>query len=294
MNRFVRCPGCEAIYKVVPDQLKIGKGWLRCGQCRLAFDSTGLVLAWPENTFPTTDVPSNGVVVERLVIDELLKQEDQSTKAEPVSDTLQLTTTVGSFEAALTTFKPLPMPLPSVQATNLEVSDAIAPFADTNLAQKEPAIRNSRWGAQKKLISVAFLLGLLFQWLWIERQTLASSEPLAAKAMQVACQKLGCNVLPLQVINGIVIESSSLLKQENGFQLNWSLRNSALQMLELPALELTLLNAEDKALVRRTLFVAEIGGPALLAPGEGWKGQLNISPQGELTPTGYRLLNFYP
>lgn len=48
MSWITRCPACSTTYKVVPDQLKIAQGWLRCGQCQQAFDSTGLVVNWPD------------------------------------------------------------------------------------------------------------------------------------------------------------------------------------------------------------------------------------------------------
>ena len=292
MNRFVRCPGCSAIYKVVPDQLKIAGGWLKCGQCQLTFDSTGLVLAWPETSILKPDPPSDVAATERLVIDEFLKQEDQSTSAETASATGQVQAVVGSFEAALSSFKPLPSA--DLQVQELSGSANSRPPDGASAAQAKSVIRQGRWAKWLKLSAAALFLGLVLQWLWVERQMLAASEPLAAKALDTVCRNLGCDVLPLQVSGGIAIESSNLLKQDNGFQLNWSLRNVTSQTLQMPALELTLLNAEDRALVRRTLLAAEIGAPAILAPGENWQGQLSIFPQGDWTPTGYRLLNFYP
>ena len=99
---------------------------------------------------------------------------------------------------------------------------------------------------------------------------------------------------PPPVRNGVVIESSSMTPQEGGLLLRWSVRNVTTQALEMPALELTWLDAQDKALVRRVLRPAEQAAPSALAAGQIWSGQLQLLPAEGLQPLGYRLVSFYP
>ncbi|MBS0303672.1 MAG: zinc-ribbon domain-containing protein, partial [Proteobacteria bacterium] len=33
MSLVTRCPACSTLFKVVPDQIRIAAGWVRCGQC---------------------------------------------------------------------------------------------------------------------------------------------------------------------------------------------------------------------------------------------------------------------
>lgn len=40
MSQITRCPSCATLFKVVPDQLRISDGWVRCGQCKKVFDAT--------------------------------------------------------------------------------------------------------------------------------------------------------------------------------------------------------------------------------------------------------------
>ena len=40
MSQTTRCPSCATLFKVVPDQLRISDGWVRCGQCKKVFDAT--------------------------------------------------------------------------------------------------------------------------------------------------------------------------------------------------------------------------------------------------------------
>ena len=40
MSLITRCPACGTMFKVVPDQLKISEGWVRCGHCAEVFDAS--------------------------------------------------------------------------------------------------------------------------------------------------------------------------------------------------------------------------------------------------------------
>ena len=55
MSLIARCPACLTWYKVVPDQLRISDGWVRCGTCSEIFDvSRQLIEA--ESELPTDPV----------------------------------------------------------------------------------------------------------------------------------------------------------------------------------------------------------------------------------------------
>ncbi|HSW18750.1 MAG TPA: zinc-ribbon and DUF3426 domain-containing protein [Ramlibacter sp.] len=40
MSLTTRCPACGTLFRVVPDQLRISAGWVRCGQCAEVFDAS--------------------------------------------------------------------------------------------------------------------------------------------------------------------------------------------------------------------------------------------------------------
>jgi predicted Zn finger-like uncharacterized protein len=40
MDLIACCPACRTRYKLVPDQLRISDGWVRCGQCDEIFDAS--------------------------------------------------------------------------------------------------------------------------------------------------------------------------------------------------------------------------------------------------------------
>ncbi|WP_199221848.1 DUF3426 domain-containing protein [Limnohabitans sp. 2KL-17] len=229
-------------------------------------------MAWPEAVHGLPGEIVAEVAVERLIVDELLKQEDRSSDVQTVS-------AVASFEDALSTFKPLsPLPL-----------ERGADQTDTSQPQRS---KSGSWAS--KWFAAVLLFTLAFQWLWMERQTLVEKNPHVAKILHVVCRVLACEILPLQVRDGVVIENSSLMPQGDGFLLSWSVRNATSHQLQMPALELTLLNAQDKTLVRRVFSVSELEAPAALAQGEILEGKLQVMPEAGLSPSGYRLLSFYP
>lgn len=39
MSMITSCPACGTMFRVVPDQLKISEGWVRCGHCAEVFDA---------------------------------------------------------------------------------------------------------------------------------------------------------------------------------------------------------------------------------------------------------------
>src|SRR5512137_2000694 len=41
MALATKCPQCDALFRVVADQLKLRGGLVRCGQCRTVFDAIG-------------------------------------------------------------------------------------------------------------------------------------------------------------------------------------------------------------------------------------------------------------
>ncbi len=278
MSWITRCPACSTTYRVLPDQLKITQGWVRCGQCQQAFDSTGLVVNWPDAQPDALELASQ-LAEQRVCIDEFLKQEDRSL-SEPV------VTAVAAFEEALSTFRPQALSPLQGEARIDSVEAVVQPDA--------PAGKRRPRSWLPGLAGFLLFLALGLQWFWIERHVLASMNPVLGSGLNAACRLLGCEILPLQIRDGVLIESSSLTPHDGGLKLSWAVRNVTAHALQMPALELTLLDAQDKALVRRVLRGSQQGAPSFLAPDQTWEGQLHLLPGADLLPSGYRLFSFYP
>jgi len=286
MSWITRCPACGLTYKVVPDQLKVAQGWLRCGHCQQAFDSTGMVLSWPGGDDGAKPSVLTEGSAERVDLDDFLKHEDKPA----------LQTPVAAFEEALATFKPQPLPTtataPPPEVFGVPLGDLLSPNAAPEDQPVPQTPEKSSWWP--RLVAWGLLLALLLQWVIAGRDQLVAAEPSFAQPLQAACRLLGCEMLPPAVRDGIVIENSSMGPLDGGLALIWSVRNVTTQTLEMPALELTWLDAQDKFLLRRVLRPTEQNAPVALKAGQIWSGQLQLLPAEGLQPMGYRLVNFYP
>jgi len=280
MHWIARCPACGATYRVVPDQIKIAQGWLRCGQCEEAFDSTGLLVGWPDTEQNTSVATDASLVAERVVIDELLKQEDRAPAGQPVS-------ALASFEEALSTFSAKTPPPPAFSEP-----EPVVPEGGTALPDVGQQVKPRGWWAPGFALLLTVTLAL--QWVWAERQTLWLKAPLVATGVQQLCDAWGCASGPLEVREGVVIESSNWTAQDGGFVLSWTLRNATALSLRTPALELTLLDAQGQVALRRVVLASERNAPPVLAPGQTDQGQLLTLLHAPMPVTGYRLATFYP
>ena len=151
------------------------------------------------------------------------------------------------------------------------------------------------------LFLLALFLGaaLVAQVLIRERNRIAQFEPASRPVLVALCAVAGCEVGPLQQIESVVIDSSSFGRlRADHYRLAFSLRNTAPVGVAMPAIELSLTDTQDQALIRRVILPGEFGAPApALAADSDWSGTLtlNVRPApGTERIAGYRLLAFYP
>lgn len=297
MNRITRCPACDSVYWVNDELLNVAGGWLRCGQCQHIFDSTGFVLNWaapsgagkPASDQHESRLPSDPALMddgERIVIDDLLKCEDRSApvKQSPASDDLS------SFEAALSTFRPKLDGLP-ITPSNASQETAVA--NPPSLAENPDApLYIVRWGKAVLLALLSICLAL--QLLFIQRHLVGQHWPVFESLLQNICAQMSCKLAPRQHLEGLVIESSSLVRRPENFVLSWVIRNTTNSTVGMTALELTLLEASDKPVLRKVFWPDHVGAPAQLSPGQVWAGELILRANPELIFSDYRILSFYP
>jgi predicted Zn finger-like uncharacterized protein len=58
MNLITRCPACQTSFRVVPDQLRISEGWVRCGRCQQIFDANAALVNDASIVSPKEDSPA--------------------------------------------------------------------------------------------------------------------------------------------------------------------------------------------------------------------------------------------
>lgn len=315
MSLTTRCPTCQTLFKVVPDQLRIAGGWVRCGQCQAAFDAKAALLGdapTPAMSEPAPDF--NDALQTGTLSGECVPKADHDGDTEPdapttVAAAAPLIVPAGSLEAETADAMMQSVPVTEAAAADETPArneiEALVPeiAADEVSFLRQP---NSDSSPSRPLASAVFvlcnlalMLVLLGQIVLHERDRLAAYVPALTPWLRQACGFANCTLSPLRSINSIVIESSSFVKIEDGiYGLNFTLKNAGATELALPAVELTLTNALDQPVLRRVLRSAEWGAKSdRLAVGLEWPVTLTLALNGTSSispPVGYRLLAFYP
>jgi predicted Zn finger-like uncharacterized protein len=316
MSLITRCPACRTMFKVVPDQLRISEGWVRCGQCDEVFDASAhLQAAVPqqpvseampsladsappmavtdpasaEASFDTardepasaqepalpTEVPEGGVWVEPVVDD-------------GVVDHLSPGHTVVS----------MPDEHESVGAL-LSPGEAEEPSFMREMPVAAAAPTSPYRRLSYAVVAAMLALLMMVQLLMHERDRLAASAPGLKPLLENLCAPMQCIVAPLKQIESIQIDSASFAKvRPEVYRLSLTLRNTASTDLALPAIELSLTDAQDEPLLRRVILAGELGlnGQTLAASSES-SVSLTLSVKnagGAEQFAGYRVLAFYP
>jgi len=296
MSLTTRCPACGTLFRVVPDQLKISEGWVRCGRCSEVFDARASL---SPHLPVMTEVVETPDVAAADALDSVGPAEPPSTPIEPDLDEPLKHDPVLVPEAQ-------PEPVGQDPGTDGERSAAPAPVpADLPSVSfmrrarraafwRKPAVR---WAMG--VSSVVLVLTLLGQVAYQQRDLLALRLPGLRPVLVAMCQPLQCQVGMPRRIDAVRIDASNFTRlPPEAFRLQLTLANSDTIPVAMPAIELTLTDTQDQPVIRRVLQPADLGAdtPSTLPPQGEWAATvtLTVSPAAAGTVSGYRLLAFYP
>jgi predicted Zn finger-like uncharacterized protein len=316
-----RCNACGTVFRVVPDQLRVSDGWVRCGRCAQVFNAAEALLDLE------TGAP-------RLLAD--LAPPPAAAGSATVDFPLDIAPPAGGQRADVELDEPgfagvravgraaggagggagrMPVVDDSASRFAGDAADAAAAAPDPRAEpdDRPPATpsfvvqaeRARRWrspAVRAALAAVALVgaLGLGAQALYAYRDLAAARfEPLGPLLAGV-CAWGGCQVGPARSINDLAVESSGLVRveQSNIYRLSVALRNRAGFALALPALELSLTDPQGQLMARRVLTTTELGvNQATLAAGRELTLQATLQAAGKpeaATVAGYTIELFYP
>ncbi|MFT3813761.1 MAG: zinc-ribbon and DUF3426 domain-containing protein [Acidovorax sp.] len=329
MSQVTCCPACGTKFKVVADQLRISEGWVRCGQCKEIFDATQHLeraeqapALPPEPAVPPPPPATFGIVFRRRdgEAQPAPKAEEQPLAQAPVADPADAPESASdapSLDAAaaednaVAGYDEPDLPLESSLGVPPPVSSA-AQLTEAQMAalpelQPEPgfvraARRAAFWQRKGVRTGLAALGGLLALTLLVQvalhgHDRLAASSPALRPLVSAACAVFGCATGPRQDIAAVAIDASAFNKaaRSDAYQLSFTLKNHAGTAVAMPALELTLTDAQEQPVLRRVLTPAELSAPAALPPQGEWSGSVAVALAGPaLRLAGYRVLAFYP
>jgi predicted Zn finger-like uncharacterized protein len=315
MSLITRCPACRTMFKVVPDQLRISEGWVRCGQCEEIFDAQANLQSAAS---PVEPAAATSAFEGELAA--ALSNEAAPVHAPQEPGGLRTTPSAERIEPQLEAVGGDTLLLPEGSAYGMDETRPLvadeepAPMAAAAPARTEPAppelsfMRQtrppSRWHrplvrATLLVLSLLLVLGLALQLLVQERDLLAARHPELRPLVDEVCLLAGCEVRPLRQIESVVIDSSAFSKIKGDlYRLSLTLKNNAPVDLAMPAVELALTDTLDHALIRRVLQPEDLGVQegVIRAGGETQTTLLltvKTNGNGERV-AGYRLLAFYP
>lgn len=160
-----------------------------------------------------------------------------------------------------------------------------------------------RVAVRRSMVVLAILAAVLLvgQVLYQERDLIVARQPSARLPLASMCKLLGCEISALRQINDIKVDGASFARGKNdeGYQLSFTLRNAADVPLAMPAVELTLLDTQERAVVRRVLMPSEFSAPLVLPARAERAASLALKltgPEVQALPpvAGFRLEALYP
>lgn len=275
---ITRCPGCQTLFKVVPDQLRISEGWVRCGQCDAIFDASLHLVPQDPDILP--------------------QDPDSAPPSAPVDG--------GAATPELAPAQPEPEPVPPNEPDANEAQGL--PLQSTTESGEVSFLRKPRqetlWHkplvrVALVLLSLTLLLALAGQIVFHERDRIVAQQPGLKPWLLAFCATFNCQLSALRQKDSVLIDSASFTKlREDAYRLNFTLKNTAAVALALPAIELTLTDSRDQPVLRRVLRAAELGvGSDSLAAASEQPISLALAVNVPATAeriVGYRVYAFYP
>ena len=298
MSMITRCPSCNTIFRVTPQQLQAQQGKVRCGRCMLVFDGFKGLATLPDQAGAELQpplaaaapsqpaAPAAPVVAPEAVVPGAPEPDASQAAGLPPAPEFRfepeaLPDTMAEAQPAATAEQPL-----AGEAEGMAAEEWLKPL---------PKPRRGAWAWA--VGSVLLLFALAGQAGYFYRSELASRYPGLKPMLAQLCAGIGCSVPLPQRPKLIFVEASDLQvvdpARPNVIQFTATLRNHASYDLAYPALDLALTNTQEHTLARRIFMPAEY-----LARGRNVKtgipGNAEIEIRldidiGNLGATGFRL-----
>lgn len=287
-EKFTRCPACKTIFRVTQQQLALRDGQVRCGHCHTVFDGVAALLSLaprPRSAEPEIDEAALGPPTVTLRNAHALEPVPDPSAAQEPGEEID-----GEDEIA---------------TEAREAAQAEAAYAARfSWQEKEARKRLPGWLFSS---AVPILIALLAaQALFHFRDAIAAHWPRTKPALATLCAAAGCQLRPLQEVNGLSIESSDLQADpahKGLLVLSATIRNRLQYALAYPFLELTLSDVQrqtqqDVVVVRRAFAPQEyLSGAADLTGGIPGNSELNVKlfiDASSTSQAGYQVYLFYP
>jgi predicted Zn finger-like uncharacterized protein len=243
MPLVTTCPACNASFVVNPEQLSAHKGDVRCGKCKHVFNALNHLVSLPDENAEVLETP------------DFTKPSIQAYSEVEEAPAIDTTKEEATAETSVEASQQSPTVIPAFNAANFNLNSASGNYTDEAtmdlLMNKKPWWVNVLWG----LLALILLLGIALQAIYYLRTDIAAQKPQFKPYLEQACQQIGCEIELPKHVNLLVIDDSDLQEdaQYQGLiRLNTTLLNRAEFAQAFPKIELTLTDAQDKVLIRKS------------------------------------------
>jgi len=325
-----RCPACQTVFRVAPEQVKVRAGKVRCGECNEIFNALDHLLEDNDSLMQSGETTQiQGLKPEEETVAFSFPSEIQpstfeltnsSTEEREESEACGARATAGPNEAAVMPPADEERPIATAEST-MPAEEGIARPASTDdliLPRETTQIPGySKWAegvmststvptvtkvARWPFFTVAVILSFILagQVVFFFRTEIATALPSFRPAVERFASILDAGVPLPRHVDLISIEASDLQSdpaRSNLLVLNATLRNRANYAQEYPALELSLTDTHDAAIARRVFRPADYLSDEARAKPFAANGDVALRlwiEAKEISAAGYRLYVFYP
>jgi predicted Zn finger-like uncharacterized protein len=317
MGLITRCPTCGTMFKVVADQLRISEGWVRCGHCAEIFDATADLRDESEIDLPVVAKTDERIAAPPESEPESVTSGYPSVQSEVHDSAIDGTPDAMEFEQQADALHEHPLDRPfELRREDAPDVDAAGPhgYSKPMPLAPEPELHDLSFVRQARrrdfwrkpltravlmLLMLALAALLAGQFAYQDRDRLALADPELKPWLGRMCDVLRCKLGAPRAIDAVAIETSSFNKlRGDTYRLNVTLKNQSATPVAMPALELTLTDTQDQAVVRRVLQPGDFApGTAAIGAASDWSTSIGIvvnpvAAGGRVS--GYRVLAFYP
>ncbi|KAF0842640.1 putative Zn finger-like uncharacterized protein [Methylovorus glucosotrophus] len=265
MSLITSCPACSTVFHVKPEQLSLRRGIVRCGECQHVFNALDHLheaeTVAPETVAPETAVPETAVP--ETVAPETAVPETA------VPETAVPETAVPETAVPEAVVPEAVVPEAQPHAAEAHITHQTAPHIPAQPSWHDAAPKSKLQTVLVQPKTVPWLSGLFalllvitiaLQLAYFQRNALALAWPESKPYLQQACAMLNCKIELPRDASKLVIDDANLLEDsdyEGLLILTSTLINQARHVQAYPQLELTLTDANDQAVLRRTFTPAE-------------------------------------
>ncbi|MEQ6340825.1 MAG: zinc-ribbon domain-containing protein [Gammaproteobacteria bacterium] len=261
---YARCPHCSTIFRITALQLTVAQGWVRCGQCRSAFDALGNLA-------------------------------DQAEGFAPVAASVPVTPVGGAISPGPIEIESRANVAPPAEEAEEAFDLVNAPPITMYERAVEPETVRSGWAGTLAWTSVnLFLIVLLVaQYVYFTRDDLARY-PELRPSLEAMCGVMGCEIPLMRDVKRISLVNRELRSHPdaaNALLVKAALINNTSYPQPYPVLQLSLSTVTGQVVAARRFQPVEYLGKAINIK-EGMVPQKPVEVVLELVDPGQNAISF--